>query len=264
MSDSKAVAKSEGAQLANERKPLVTRSAVPQLTQYGEYKRYLRPDFIYSCAYCTMSEAEATAIRFVIDHYEPQEGNEDKISDYNNLMYACDQCNARKIDITVPPAAREAGYRFFRPDMDIHEDHFKQGKLRSGIEIEATSPVGEFTIQGVDLNRASLRRLRELRAEIFECGSFLMHGVAGLKNFPIDRLPPQIKAKAARAIDRAVTMVDIVGEQLDEILREYAHSELIDPEEGDDADKRHRERKKALKDLKVLYPGVWLGRNLKN
>ncbi|MGC1294505.1 MAG: hypothetical protein WA869_05640 [Alloacidobacterium sp.] len=51
---------------------LVERSVVPKGLQYGNYKKYLRYDFMYSCAYCSMSEAEAQAIRFTIDHYEPR------------------------------------------------------------------------------------------------------------------------------------------------------------------------------------------------
>lgn len=51
---------------------LVVRSAVPVGRPYNEYKRYLRRDFFYSCAYCTIAETEAQAIRFTIDHYEPR------------------------------------------------------------------------------------------------------------------------------------------------------------------------------------------------
>ena len=252
----------DGGPVSLERKPLVIRSVVPQLETYGEYKRYLRLDFYYSCAYCTMNEAEAKAIRFVIDHYEPQQGNEEKIAEYANLMYACDECNARKIDTTPPPKARAAGHRYFRPDVDLHEDHFRLGQIRNGIEIEAISNIGEFTLHGVDLNRQSLRRLRGLRAELAECDAFLVHGIAGLKSFPIDRLPVHIKGKAARAITNAVEVVDAVGEQLDDILREYARSELVDPEEGPEYEERQRNRKKAMRASKTLFPGVWLGRHL--
>jgi hypothetical protein len=75
---------------------LVTRSTVPPGLKYSEYRQTLRHDFIYSCAYCTMSEAEAQAIRFVIDHYEPRNARPDLIDDYENLMYSCDECNDRK------------------------------------------------------------------------------------------------------------------------------------------------------------------------
>jgi hypothetical protein len=45
-----------------------------------------RNDFFYSCAYCTMSEAEAQATRFTVDHYEPKNAQPDLINAYDNLM----------------------------------------------------------------------------------------------------------------------------------------------------------------------------------
>jgi 5-methylcytosine-specific restriction endonuclease McrA len=71
-----------------------------------------------------MSESEAMAIRFTIDHYEPQKARPDLVDDYTNLMYACDECNLRKGDRYPPPAARATGMRFFRPDEDVHSDQF--------------------------------------------------------------------------------------------------------------------------------------------
>ena len=50
-------------------RPLVVRSNPPQGENYNEYKEILRYDFFYTCAYCTMMEAEAAAVRFTIDHY---------------------------------------------------------------------------------------------------------------------------------------------------------------------------------------------------
>jgi hypothetical protein len=71
---------------------LVTRSAVPTDMKYPGYRQHLRCDFFFSCAYCTMTEAEAQAIRMTIDHYEPRGARPDLENDYANLMYACDTC----------------------------------------------------------------------------------------------------------------------------------------------------------------------------
>lgn len=242
-------------------KPLVERSNVPEVAAYGEYKRYLRYDFYYSCAYCTMTEAEAKAIRFTIDHYEPQSAMPELVKDYGNLMYACEECNSRKGDLTPPASARSHGFRFFRPDEDLHADHFRLEMVGDSIEVRGLTPVGEFSIDGVDLNRSSLRRLRAIRASMLECHSFLAHGIAGLKSFPIDRLPMTIKGKAVNAIARTVAFVEGVEEEIDSVLRDYAKSELIDLDD-DEAKGRTAERSKRMKALKVIHPGTWRGRDL--
>ena len=103
---------------------LVTRSSVPDALPYNDYKPYLKIDFLYSCAYCTIAESEATTIRFTIDHYEPRRARPDLENRYDNLMYCCDTCNIYKNDITPPANARAAGVRYFRPDTDHRSDHF--------------------------------------------------------------------------------------------------------------------------------------------
>jgi hypothetical protein len=112
-----------------------------------------------------MSEAEAQAIRFTIDHYEPRNARPDLIDEYENLMYSCDECNLRKGDRSPPPQARADGYRFFRPDRDLHEDHFRESARR----LQGKSNVGHYSVEALDLNRLSLRRLREIRERLTEC-----------------------------------------------------------------------------------------------
>lgn len=240
--------------------PLVVRSAVPEVKEYGEYKRYLRYDFYYSCAYCSMTEAEATAIRFTIDHYEPRSARLDLENAYGNLMYACDECNSRKGDLTPPPSARANGFRFFRPDEDSHADHFSTEMIGEFLHLKGITPVGEFSIDNLDLNRLSLKRLRNIRASMLECHSFLVHGIAGLKGFPIDRLHPSIKARAQQAISRTVSFVEGVEEEIDSVLRDYAKSDLVDLDD-DQAIGRAKERAKRMKALKVIHPGTWRGRD---
>jgi uncharacterized protein (TIGR02646 family) len=142
--------------------PLVRRSAAPADQKFAEYRQYLRYDFFYSCGYCTISEAEAQALRFTIDHYEPRGARPDLEHEYSNLMYSCDQCNTLKGDRCPPASARADGYRFFRPDHDIYQEHFQN----NGIRIESTSNVGYYSIQALDLNRLALRRLREIRERL--------------------------------------------------------------------------------------------------
>jgi hypothetical protein len=230
---------------------LVTRSAVPAGLQYSDYRKYLRYDFIYSCAYCTMSEAEAQAIRFTIDHYEPRNARPDLKDEYANLMYSCDECNVRKGDRCPPYQARADGYRFFRPDQDLHQEHFQP----DGLRLEAKSNVGYYTLEALDLNRSPLRRLREIRERLTQCDHLVVRGVLGLRKFHIDRLPPSVKGAALRAIRQVGVVADTIANDIDSLLRDYASSPLIDP---DPESKAHAEERAAkLQRLQALYPENW-------
>ena len=202
----------------------VARSPVPDGLEYGKYKEYLRYDFYNQCAYCTMTEAEAQAIRFTIDHYEPQKARPELVNDYSNLMWACDECNLRKGDRCPPTAARQQGLRFFRPDADEFDDHFEQ----DGIRLRSKSATGEFSILCVDLNRQTLRRLREIRQRLTKCERYVAAGVTALRSFPIDRLPNHIKSQASQAIRTAIQVQGGMADEIDNLLRDYARSPFLD------------------------------------
>ncbi len=238
-------------------RPLVVRSEVADGTPYAACRETLRYDFFYCCGYCTMSEAEATAIRFTIDHYEPRRARPDLENAYSNLIYACDECNERKGDRTPPEAARAAGYRFFRPDNDVHEDHFRG----VGIRIEGASPVGEYSIEALDLNRQGLRRLRGLRDRLYDCDEAVVRGIHALRKSHIDRLPPETRARASTSIRQAENMATQIAEDIDGLLRRAAKSELIDPDP--EAKGRNLKRREWLQQLQTLFPGEWRGRSSK-
>lgn len=198
-----------------------------------------------------MSEAEAQAIRFTIDHYEPRSARSDLEDEYSNLMYACDECNTRKGDRCPPDNARANGYRFFRPDVDVYQEHF--GK--NGIRLKHKTTVGEFTIDAIDLNRQTLRRLREIRQRLTECDRFVVEGILALRNFHIDQLPPHVKSQAVDTIRRAVKIAETMANDIDEMLRQHAKSSLDG--EDEEASDRAAERASRLRNLAALYPGNW-------
>ena len=238
---------------------LIVRTAdVPALTEYGKYHRYLRHDFYYSCAYCTITEAEAEAIRFTIDHYEPISARPDLEVTYTNLMYACDECNSRKGDRYPPPAARSDGYRFFRPDADLFEDHFSAG----GMTLSAKSNTGKYTILTLSLNRKLLRRLRDLRLRLNVCDRYVSEGISALRSLKIDQLHPQMRSRAARWIKEATEINQQIIKEIDDVLRAAARSSLIDDGDGKD-DAHAAERQMAIKKIEGLYPGQWRGRGQK-
>jgi hypothetical protein len=198
-----------------------------------------------------MSEAEATAIRFTIDHYESKYARPDLVNEYTNLMYACDECNLRKGDRSPPPAARADGFRFFRPDHDRYPEHFRL----NGLRLEGQTHTGEYSIEAIDLNRRSLRKLRHIRQRLTDCDKLITAGVLALREFHIDQLPSHVKGSAAATIAKAITVANRMANDIDALLREHARSSLIDPDP--ESEKRAADRAAKLDTWKGLYPGSW-------
>ncbi len=226
---------------------LVVRSDVEPGRRYGDYRQSLRKDFFFSCAYCTMSEAEASAIRFTIDHYEPKSARPDLEHDYQNLMYACDTCNMNKGARVVPATAKTDGIRFFRPDVDRYVDHF----TRSGLRISALSKLADFTIDALELNRLGLRRLREIRSRLAHCEEMVLAGIRALTRFRVDQLPPEIRKSAIDAIKQIDGTQLAIAAAINDVLRDHARSPLLD---NDDDPAEKRARLKRLKGTEALYP----------
>jgi hypothetical protein len=224
---------------------------VPAGLEYSNYLEYLRPDFFFSCAYCTIAETEAQAIRFTIDHYEPRRASPQLTNDYDNLMYACNQCNVLKGHRSPGPNERAKGYRFFRPDQDVYDQHFEM----NGVRVDHKTPVGYYTKEAIDLNRLALRRLRELRKRAADCDQFVIGGVLALRQFQLDQLPRHIKGQAARSISRAITIGQEMVDSVESLLKANAQSIFIDPDT--EARSRARERSSNLKQLaNALKPGT--------
>ncbi len=235
---------------------LVVRSTeVPALNDYRKYKPYLQRDFLHSCAYCTMTEAEAQAIRFTIDHYEPKRSRSDLENEYSNLMYCCEECNIRKGDRSPPAEARAQLIRFFRPDLDYFDDHFRL----NGVRLEGLSPTAEYTIAAIDLNRAMLRKLRELRRRQALAEQAVAAGVRALRAIQIDLLPVNIRGRASVAMAKAEVAASDLAKEIDALLCEHAKSPLVDlpPESPDE----RKARSQQLRNFQALAPGAWRGRD---
>jgi hypothetical protein len=228
---------------------LVVRSQVAAGRPYTEYKQFLRNDFFRSCAYCTVSEAEAKAINFTIDHYEAQSSRADLVNDYSNLMYCCQTCNTYKGPRHPPPEARADGNRFFRPDQDLRKEHFE----RDDRQLKHKTTVGHFTIVALHLNRKPLMRLRELRTRLTECDRYVIDGIMALRGYPMDSLPSDIRSIANKRIKEAMVVAVELADEIDALLREYAGSPMVDPDE-EDADKAAI-RARHIKELEGMYPG---------
>jgi HNH endonuclease len=238
---------------------VVTRTQVEVGLPYNDYKPVLRKDFVYSCAYCTMTEAEAQGVRLVIDHYEPAVSNPELINVYKNLMYACDECNSRKGDASPHPIAREKGIRFFRIDEEPRGEHFRL----EGIRLEGLTEAGKYTIERCDLNRGSLRRLRELRKRLYDYEGYASEGIMALVNFAIDRLPPEVRMQAINAVNKMLKTTDEVFDGFDALLMEFAKSTILGDGDTDEDVQRNKERLARLREAEGILPGNWRGRKNK-
>ncbi|MET4199078.1 hypothetical protein ABIA95_003078 [Bradyrhizobium sp. LA8.1] len=228
---------------------VVSRSSVEPGKPYTEYRQSLRRDFFYSCAYCTMTEFEAQAIRMTIDHYEPKSVRSDLANDYSNLMYACDICNERKGNRSPPPEARAEGFRFFRADAEPRQDHFE---TEPDNQLKGKTSVGDFTTKMLDLNRENLLGLRAVRRRMAECMPLIAEGVLALRAFPIDHLPPWVRVRALKTIESMTDAAASMQEQVDDVLLSFAKSEMIDPDET--SDDRRTAREVYVKGLEALFP----------
>ncbi len=69
---------------------------------YRSYKPWLRDEFHFRCVYCLCRERwfPDGDDNFSVDHVRPRRVAPERIGDYDNLVYACCQCNAAKQDAT--------------------------------------------------------------------------------------------------------------------------------------------------------------------
>jgi hypothetical protein len=99
---------------------------------YASYLPWLRDEFSFRCVYCLLRE-QWGRVRgvYAIDHFLPVAQHPAKVTDYDNLLYACTTCNAAKGARTVPdplvvltsPAVRVA------EDGTIHADNAQAARL---------------------------------------------------------------------------------------------------------------------------------------
>ncbi len=79
------------------------RHAPAGYASYRDFKPWLRDEFLFRCVYCLERERwyPSGSDAFSIDHVLPKVSHPERIRDYENLVYACSRCNARKQDCTL-------------------------------------------------------------------------------------------------------------------------------------------------------------------
>jgi uncharacterized protein (TIGR02646 family) len=232
--------------------PLV-RSEVEPKKNYLEYRQELRFDFVCSCAYCSMTELEASGIGFEIDHYYPRKYRSDLIHNYENLMWSCQYCNRYKSDYYPSEERQSKGHVIIRPDKDDPRKHFEAKKYR----LEGKTETGRFNIDVLELNRQQLRRVRQIRERLASSLEYISHGIHHLLALKIDKYNPKHRLLIVAVKDRVREKHGFLCDCLENILRQYACSPLLD----DDPDKEEhsKRRKMYLDEQKAItadYPKI--------
>jgi hypothetical protein len=117
---------------------------------YESYKPWLRDEFTYRCFYCLCREVwfpDGDAA-FGVDHITPQSAAPERRTEYANLLYACNQCNANRGALPLPldPAVYPWG------------EHLS---VEASGHLLALTPAGEEVIATCRLNRPTLTEFRQ-------------------------------------------------------------------------------------------------------
>jgi hypothetical protein len=107
--------------------PLLRRHAPAGYASPEGYRPWLRDDFSYRCVYCLRREKWGRVVaEFAIDHFLPVVHRPDLMTAYNNLLYACVSCNARKSDEFLPDPC----VALTADSIHVHPDGTIEGRTR--------------------------------------------------------------------------------------------------------------------------------------
>jgi hypothetical protein len=150
------------------------------------------------------------------------------------------------------PSLEQLGYRFFRPDQDDSDDHFRVNPL-DRLRIQGTTAqVGEYTEKMLRLNRDALIRLRKIRDDFEESAAMLVHGTRVLRGLHPQDLPKESRHIYQARRDRLLKLGHHIGERLNDVMiKELNRSDLLDrdPKPAD-----AEERRQYLRRLKATVP----------
>ena len=148
----------------------------PEYKTVGSYRTYLREKSNYSCAYCSISEAESSGATFNIDHFRPKSLFPKLETQCRNLRYSCPRCNSYKSNNWISKEdgcindCSECKQHVCKDNIErfvdvLIEDPSKIMYLKDDDKLYAYSgsKVGEYTIDYLRLNRMQLVRLRHVR-----------------------------------------------------------------------------------------------------
>jgi hypothetical protein len=181
--------------------PYERRHGPPGYEDYRSYKPWLRDEFHFRCVYCLCRERwfPDGDDSFSVDHVRPRQTAPEHIDTYDNLVYACCQCNAAKQDaIEVPDPCTVP----FGNHLHVREDGTIHGLTSQGVVL----------IRICRLDRPKLTTFRRGMLELFRIlethqGSEVVALRRRFFGFP-ENLPRPLP------YDRRVAMPDLVALQV--------------------------------------------------
>ncbi|MFJ1269631.1 HNH endonuclease [Legionella lytica] len=134
------------------------------MTTYRIYKPQLRIDFNYSCGYCKANEPEIGGSKnsFQIDHYRPKKQFPELINNFQNLIYACRECNQYKSSYWPTRSQSLLQQKIINPKLDKFEKHIDQ----TNFEWKGKTIRGKWNIITLRLSSQSHILRRTDRAKI--------------------------------------------------------------------------------------------------
>lgn len=132
---------------------------------YGEYRRCLRWDFGFTCAFCLLHESDLNEFGLAegwavtsIEHRQTQKSASGEANSYANCYYACRFCNgSRATKPLMDPAGNEV--------LDPCRDNWSANFAAYDHCLEPRTPRGEYTQAVYDINDATRVHIRKTRLE---------------------------------------------------------------------------------------------------
>jgi|SRR3989337_2619357 len=147
---------------------------------YGSYKPWLRDDFTFTCVFCLVRERwyPNGHAAFSVEHLNPKKFGRG-IPDYNNLLYACLQCNSLKRALTgIPDPCKDA----YGTHLSVNSDGTVSPLTKRGAILRDTFRLNDG--KRIEFRKDYLRQLEFLRFKIDEAeAAELFRSKFG---FPID------------------------------------------------------------------------------
>ena len=130
-------------------KPHIRRHGPQGYSRYRQFRNWLRDEFAFRCIYCLRRETWLTTRRdYQIDHFLPKSEHPDVERDYDNLVYACSECNGTKAAKYLPSPESVA----YGDCMRVDENG----------EIHALNERGITIIEALHLDAHEYTRLRRI------------------------------------------------------------------------------------------------------